>query len=141
MDCRRVAYCLLPFALVAMIGCGNGNLGKVSGVVTMDGNPVPNVTLEFIPQEGGRPSIAKTDANGEYSAYYTHDQPGVELGQHHVRFQILADVGQVSEEEEFSPPSRQEGGGTDIGAGRKLSPEVIDVKSGQNNQDFQLIEK
>ena len=96
-------------------------LERSLALLLWDGKPMPNVSLEFIPEAGGRPSVGRTDEDGRYRAYYTHDQPGAELGKHHVRFQVFASQGAVSEEDELTPPSQQEGGGSSVAKGRTLS--------------------
>ncbi|MCR9231751.1 MAG: hypothetical protein NXI29_12120 [bacterium] len=54
-------FCLSTLSLCLTVGCGDSagsdqpDLGTVSGVVTMDGKPLPAVTVTFTPTEG-RPS-------------------------------------------------------------------------------------
>jgi len=73
--------------LVAAAGCG-GSSGPatetVHGKVTLDGNPLPDAGVEFVP-DAGRPSAARTDSNGEYRLEYSLDQAGALQGQHTVR--------------------------------------------------------
>jgi hypothetical protein len=56
-------------SLAAALGiCGCGNPATViEGIVSLDGQPVPNASLEFFPVSGkGRVSFTKTDATGRY---------------------------------------------------------------------------
>ena len=56
---------LLAVAAVMTAGCGKSDLGAVTGRVTMDGKPLPNAFVEFIPTGGqGSVSYGKTDDNG-----------------------------------------------------------------------------
>ena len=78
--------------LAAVVGCvvlagcsGSGKIGKVTGKVTLDGQPLPNATVDFVPVAGGRPSTAVTDENGEYELKYTVKEDGAEVGEHRVR--------------------------------------------------------
>ena len=138
---RCYRLCLSCLLLFLVFGCGNSDLARVTGVVTMDGKPVEGVSLEFTPVAGGRPSVALSDEYGKYEANYTHNERGAQIGQHKVNYQIFAASGDVSEEDEFFPPSRIQGGGSDLGKGRKLSPDEIAVVSGKNEIDFELIKK
>ena len=77
---------LAAFAILATmslsLGCGSGNdLAQVTGVVTLDGAPVQNLSIEFIPNQG-RPSLARTDEEGKFTAYYLPKQPGAAPGKH-----------------------------------------------------------
>ena len=38
----------------------------VVGMITLDGQPVENVTVEFVPNEGGRFATGRTNANGQF---------------------------------------------------------------------------
>ncbi len=72
--------------LVAMVGCERGpQVGKVSGVVTYDGQALPGMEISFDPVEGGRRSTAMTNSEGKYEANYTRDRKGALVGSHQVR--------------------------------------------------------
>lgn len=79
-----LAACLITFAT----GCGgSGNtppLGKVSGTVTLNGEPLDGATIEFLPSNG-RPSIGMTDADGHYDLLFRAGTPGALIGTHTVR--------------------------------------------------------
>ena len=69
------------------VGCGGSNtpeLGQVSGVVTKAGQPVANAWVEFRP-ETGRPSVARTDADGRYTLSYIGDTMGAVCGNHLIK--------------------------------------------------------
>jgi len=75
----------LPFLLC---GCGGGpsdqpELGEVSGVVKVDGNPEPNIKVTFMPEKG-RPSIGITNENGEYVLKYSEEEIGTKVGTNYV---------------------------------------------------------
>lgn len=71
-------------------GCGEGSpsdtpeLGQVTGIVTLDGNPLANVTVTFEP-ETGKPSFGGTDESGQYKLVYSKNEAGAKIGQHTVR--------------------------------------------------------
>ena len=79
------AAMLIGFA--ASVGCGSGALPSLSGTVTIDGNPAPaGVALQFSPtSEGGSPSYAQTDANGNYEAQFSFNKTGIQPGEHSVK--------------------------------------------------------
>jgi hypothetical protein len=67
-------------------GCGGGrsDLGRVSGVVTLDGQPLPNATVVFQPDAAGPASYGLTDSQGLYTMMYDHSTRGAVIGTHTV---------------------------------------------------------
>jgi len=70
--------------LLVAVGCSNRasdmpEIGTVHGTVTLDGQPLPNVTVYFKP-DVGRQSIAKANDEGYYEAMYLIDEEGVKIG-------------------------------------------------------------
>jgi hypothetical protein len=58
------------FAVLALVhGCGSNNpeTMEVTGTVTLDGKPVPDAIVTFLPQDGRRSATGSTDAGGSYS--------------------------------------------------------------------------
>ena len=71
-------------ALLMLIGCGPASdMGYVTGVVTLDGEPVGNATIAFLPTVG-RSSTGFTNADGEYELAQTRDRMGAAIGTHKV---------------------------------------------------------
>ncbi len=78
--------------LAAVIGCSNSPypLVPVSGVVTLDGQPLPNARVAFEPQSQGQGldvgpgSYGKTDTEGRYHLTTIDDRPGAVVGPHRV---------------------------------------------------------
>ena len=72
--------------LLLVSGCGRApdDIGRVSGKVTLDGQPLPNATVIFSPTTAGNQSVAITDANGEYSLLHSAKTRGAEPGEHRV---------------------------------------------------------
>lgn len=72
------------------LGCGSGGSGvkvdlvPVSGVVTLDGEPLANASVLFSPtgQSQAQPSHAITDDSGNYSLAYADGRPGCATGFH-----------------------------------------------------------
>lgn len=78
-----VAFCAL--ALFLCVGCGGGTaddapqLGQVTGTVTIDGNPLANVSVTFT-SEKNQVSFATTDDQGKYELTYRGSNKGAEVG-------------------------------------------------------------
>jgi hypothetical protein len=134
----RIVSCFVfrasSFALVTLFflcGCGgpaHPEVGRVSGVVTLDGQPLPEATVMFQPTEG-RASIATTDSAGKYSLTYLDGVPGAKLGAHKViiRTEIPGEDGQPPIAKEKLPKKYHEQ--TELTA---------EVKPGTNTFDFPL---
>lgn len=86
---RGPLHFLFPVALLVLTGCGNGDrppLGRVSGKVTLDGQPAKGLIIMFSP-ENGRPAAATTDNNGNYTLEYSHGVAGAKVGKCRVSFE------------------------------------------------------
>ncbi len=82
-----LSACGLACSLILLAaGCGGPkNVGRVSGKVTLDGQPLPNALVVFGPKNGQTPSAGTTDADGKYTLVRTRTVEGAELGEHTVR--------------------------------------------------------
>ena len=88
----RAAVSLMPMACIVAIvasggfGCRPGyeNVSPVTGRVTLDGIPLSEAQVMFLPTSG-RPSKGETNADGVYELGYTYKQKGAEQGMHAVR--------------------------------------------------------
>ncbi|RCS48305.1 carboxypeptidase regulatory-like domain-containing protein [Bremerella cremea] len=91
-----LALGILPIAA----GCSQPpvNLGYVSGVITVDGEPLDKATISFRPKEGGRPSFGLTDSNGYYTVYHTSKFQGAELGEHEIKIDLMPDSSYYAKE-------------------------------------------
>ncbi|WP_339730538.1 hypothetical protein [uncultured Gimesia sp.] len=132
---------VVGFLTLGVWGCGGGSdlppLGQVSGIVTLDGQPLEHAQLIFQP-ENGRPSVGETDSEGNYELVFTGTASGALLGPHKVV--ITSAVDAFSDE-------------TGEGKDRKARPEVLPAKyhskttltavvePGSNQIDFPLTSK
>jgi hypothetical protein len=95
----RLNLTILPaiFAILLMAGCNQGhdNIAPVSGTVTLDGQPAPNVMVTFVPEGGGAASTGVTDASGNYTLTYI-DSKGALIGKHRVSVTSVASAGSAS---------------------------------------------
>jgi hypothetical protein len=61
---RRLVICGL-LASAGVVGCGSSPTVKVTGTVTVNGQPAENVEVQFFPK-GGRPASGVTNSEGKY---------------------------------------------------------------------------
>ncbi|MEQ8633710.1 hypothetical protein [Gimesia maris] len=132
---------LLSLSLLFLSACGGGSdtppLGTVTGVVTLDDKPLADAEVTFQPEKG-RPSLGKTDSEGNYTLVYTASDNGALIGPHKVLITTAVEA--------FSDES---GAGND----REARPEILppkynaqttltaQVKPGANTIDFPLKSK
>ncbi len=89
---RLPIFCL-GIALAAA-GCSRSDrpeLAEVEGMVTLDGQPLPDALVLFTPEGQGRTSQALTDAEGRYRLAYLRDIVGANVGPHHVRIRTATE--------------------------------------------------
>jgi hypothetical protein len=107
-------------------------LGRVTGTVNLDGQPLPEANVEFQPVDpNGSPSFGFTDHDGEYELGYSLDRKGAVLGKHLVRIYTFRDEtsreGVPVEVPERLPPRYHE-----------ESQTHREVRRGNQRIDFQL---
>jgi hypothetical protein len=130
---------MIAALLTSLLGCGDGGpeLASVKGIVTVDGQPVPNATLTFVPQEGS-PSYGQTNREGKYELMFTDVKRGAMLGSHQVTIE-----GQRLSKDELAEMKAQ---GMDVPdriveipkAYRQAGALTAEVKRGSNAIDFNL---
>jgi len=88
----------LTLCLLAGGGCSRGpRLAEVEGTVTLDGKPLDNVLVEFLPEASAgsslRRSTGKTDAAGHFQLTCDNQRPGAVIGPHRVLVHDLEPYG------------------------------------------------
>lgn len=81
---KRVPTLALAWALLAASGCGSGpKFVPVSGTVTMNSEPLADVSVMFLPEgsDGSLTAEGMTDSSGKYTLM-TRDVPGAALGKY-----------------------------------------------------------
>jgi hypothetical protein len=136
---RRICSATL---LVLCAGCGDGGppLGRVEGVISVDGVPLTNAKLTFMP-ETGTTSYGATDKNGKYSLMFTDTKHGAMLGKHIVEIE----VSRMSKAEAAELKAQ----GIEVGQSNLEIPRqykqrgalTAEVKSGKNEINFELKSK
>jgi hypothetical protein len=124
--------------LALCLGCRGPEgpeVANVSGTVTLDGQPLPQANLTFVPQAGGSPSFGGTNAEGKYRLLYSADRTGAMLGKHDVTIELREpetgddDKPKVKSDVKLPAKYRQKGTLT------------AEVKQGANTIDFPLESK
>ena len=90
---QRGAALFLTAVVSSLCGCGGAEypLAPVSGVVTLDGEPLAGAAVVFQPKptesvkKPAPGSVARTDDQGRYTLATVNDEPGAALGRHRVR--------------------------------------------------------
>jgi hypothetical protein len=134
----RLMHCALPGLLllgaVAMPGCGGVKYYSVTGKVTLDGEPLAEATIAFVPvsAEGGIRTMAFTDEQGYYSLYQTFKQSGAPAAKYRVAISTFFDG--TPEAEPPIPPRPER-----VPMKYNRETELIrEVKPGENVIDFEL---
>jgi hypothetical protein len=102
---RRLGYTLVSAMAGCCCGCGSQpfETAKVTGSVTLDGNPVTEGSVLFTPAQGW-PARGELDAQGRFTLSTYEDQDGAIVGQHEIA--IIAQSGpDPSEHFERPPPA------------------------------------
>jgi hypothetical protein len=121
---------------ILLAGCSGPDLpplGKVKGVVTLDGAPYPNARVAFTPKRG-RPSEGITDSSGKYELTYMPAVRGAEIGEHTVSITTLYESPENPDDarpfKDPIPPKYNE-----------RSTLKVTVDKGENQHDFPLVSK
>jgi hypothetical protein len=127
-------FCPFLLALVAGIllvasGCGE-KLGTVTGKVTVDGEPVSDLEVTFIPvdAEMGTDAIGFTNEQGEYKLIYGRGNVGAPIGDYRVTI-AGAELDGDSGEPYRLPPKYSD---------RRQTELTATVEGGENTINFEL---
>lgn len=129
---RELIMRLLSIALacVAMLGCsGSVQMGQVTGVVTLDGQPVAGAQVTFSPRQGGWESSGITDQEGRYALEYAFGKTGAVVGTHHVCITTERRANKDSDEQDVAesiPNVYNEQSKLIVGVGP--GPNIVDFK-------------
>lgn len=123
-----------------VFGCSSDGpeLTDVTGKITLDGQPVAGCQVTFVPDGGGSPSYAQTDAKGEYRLMFTRNKYGAMLGRHNVSLETRKLS--AAEKEELRAAG-EEVPADSVSIPKKYREDgalTAEVKSGKNKIDFEL---
>ncbi|WP_254507864.1 carboxypeptidase-like regulatory domain-containing protein [Anatilimnocola floriformis] len=77
-------FLFIALGCVLITGCSRSGLHPVTGVVLLDGQPVANAALQFVPQEAGQDATGATDAQGNFAISTNEPRDGVKAGKYKV---------------------------------------------------------
>lgn len=92
----------------AIAGCNDGpgdmpDVGAVTGLVTLDGEPVEGANILFYPVEGGRSSTAISDAGGAYALIYKGSTLGAKVGEHQISLSTVQEESGTAGDPDYQP--------------------------------------
>lgn len=125
------ALCFLAAAglLAGVNGCGSSDFSTVTGVVTLDGQPVGKASVTFVPDDdGGSSSTGYTDETGRFKMSTINPGDGVKRG----KYKVLVSCTEPSEKLARMPGDRMAermkermgGPGGDPKAGAQIAKEA-----------------
>jgi hypothetical protein len=81
---HRELLFVVGLGLACFGGCGGRGTLPCSGVVTLDGKPLADAAVAFLPKSGGPPATGRTDAEGRFTLTTPPDSPGALPGDYAV---------------------------------------------------------
>jgi len=77
----------LALLTIFVAGCSGGDYPEtvaVTGAVTLDGQPVPEAIITFMPTDGGRAATGYTNSSGQFTLTTYQPDDGAEPGAHQI---------------------------------------------------------
>lgn len=127
---------LLTLLALVTAGCGPGgpDIAGVKGKVTMDGEPLADASVIFVPVAGGRPAAARTDAEGNYELNFSGGRKGTIPGMNKV--QITTELGTYEGDDGKMIPARPETVPMEYNTQSTLEVNVVDGQMNEANFDL-----
>lgn len=113
---RAVRLALLAPGIFVVAGCGSSaeyELAPVSGVITLDGKPVPYTRVIFIPQGSpdqvnpGPGSTAACDDAGKFQLKTVRGEEGAVVGTHAIQISSTGPPRSTSGDTDAGPPPKE----------------------------------
>ena len=136
---RRLSSLALVLFAVTSIGCGqSSDLDKVvvRGTVTLDGQPIPNGELRFIPTNGTKGPVSGGPIKD--GAYVAQGRGGVPVGEHRVEIKAYRPATKPGQ------PVSPEGGPAEQYLDKRFNEQTMltaKIDASTETQDFQLTSK
>ncbi len=119
-----------------LLGCGAGMGASVTGKVALDGAPLDDATITFVPTVGGQRQAAWTAVkNGQYAIAA---KDGLGTGQFRVEIRALRATGEKANQNEPMLIPSKEAVPSKYNSKSELT---VEIKPGQNTADFDLKSK
>jgi len=124
---------VLLLLLTSLVGCGSSG-ASVSGKVTLDGAPLDDATITFVPVAGGQQQAAWSSVKG--GQYVIAAQDGLGTGPFRVEIRALRPTGEKSADPELIPAKEA------VPAKYNSKSELtVEIEAGPNTADFELKSK
>lgn len=136
---RQLTSLAIAILAAATLGCGqSSDLDKVvvRGMVTLDGQPIPNGEVRFIPTNGTKGPVSGGPIKD--GAYMAQGRGGVPVGEHRVEIKAFRAAGKPGQS--ISP----EGGPAEQYLDRRFNEQTTltaKIDASTETQDFQLTSK
>jgi hypothetical protein len=136
---RQLSKLAVALVAVTAIGCGqSSDLDKVvvRGAVTLDGQPIPNGELRFIPTNGTKGPISGGPIKD--GAYLAQGRGGVPVGEHRVEIRAYRPATKPGQ------PVSPEGGPAEQYLDKRFNEQTTltaKIEASTETQDFQLTSK
>ncbi|TWT38405.1 hypothetical protein [Blastopirellula retiformator] len=130
------ACAALAIGIGGLSGCGgDNNYGMVEGMVTLDGQPLENGAISFVPVDGETATAGERIENGVYQARVPIGAKRIEINASRVVGQRAAYAGEADSPQKdmtrsLIPPRYNTKSGL-----------TLEVAAGENKQDFDLKSK
>ena len=124
------------FCLSPLVGCGTGAGASVSGKVRLDGSPLDDATVTFVPAAGGQRQAAWATVKGGQYAIAAKD--GLGTGQFRVEIRALRATGEKANPNEPTMIPAREVLPSKYNTKSELT---VEIKPGQNTANFDLKSK
>ncbi len=129
-----VGVCVACLALLS--GCGQGTAATVHGKVTLDGSPLDDATISFVPAAAGqRQSAWTTIKDGQYTII---EKDGMGTGPFRVEIRALRATGEKPNPNEPTLVPSKEIVPSKYNSNSELT---VEIKPGENTADFALKSK
>jgi hypothetical protein len=105
-----ISFVLLLPAILITFGCGDSKSpAKVTGTITLNGNPLAGAEVTFTPDDGTRISQGNTDDKGKYELWFSATANGAAVGTHRVSIRVASSDAYVppSRDSDVPPPPRE----------------------------------
>lgn len=124
----------MMLGVLLLAGCtgASSEHGHVTGVVTINGTPIPDATVTFAPKGGGRAAVGMTQQDGSYELNYTPGVKGAKLGVNEVRITTY-EAPELDDNKRVVSPGRPEKLPPKYSSGQEVT---VEVKPGENPLDF-----
>lgn len=75
---------VVALPLLAFVGGCFSSDNTITGKVTLDGKPLADAVVSFVPESGDQNALGRTDQQGNYQLF-RRDEPGAPVGKYTVR--------------------------------------------------------